>query len=127
MLCPRMQRKVKDVRAYIANSPAERQPALKRLRSLCNGVLKGYSEEIDYGMPVYKRNGAAEVAFASQKQYISLYVLKTDVVNAHRDALSGCSVGKGCIRFRRPEQIDFDVVRSLLRGTVKSSAQPCVD
>ena len=127
MLCPRMAKNVNDVRTYIAKSPAERQPALKRLRSLCNEVLKGYDEGMDYGMPVYKRNGTAEVAFASQKQYISLYVLKTDVVNAHREALRGCSVGKGCIRFRRPQQINFGVVKKLLLGTVESASQPCAD
>ncbi len=71
-----MQRNGPDVRSYIAKSPADQRPVLARLRSLCREVLKEYHEEIDYGMPVYKRNGVMEVAFASQKQYISLYVMK---------------------------------------------------
>jgi uncharacterized protein YdhG (YjbR/CyaY superfamily) len=120
-----MARNAPDVASYIAAAPAERQSALKRLRSLCREVLTGYREEIDYGMPVYKRNGTAEIAFASQKQYISFYVMKKDVVDEHREALAGCSIGKGCIRFKRPEKIDFQVVRSLLRGTLKSIADPC--
>lgn len=120
-----MQRNVKDVRAYIAESPTEHQPALRRLRALCRKLLAGYSEEIDYGMPVYKRNGTAEIAFASQKHYISIYILKKEVVDAHRAALKGLSVGKGCIRFTRPAQLDFKVVESLLRGTLKSSSKPC--
>ena len=120
-----MQRNVPDVRSYIAESPAERQPALKRMRSLCRQVLKGYQEEIDYGMPVYKRNGKMEVAFASQKQYIALYVMKKEVVDGHREALNGYSIGKCCIRFKHPEQIDFDIVSSLLRGTLESGSPPC--
>ena len=120
-----MQRKVANVSAYIGASPFAHQPALTQLRSLCNETLTGYREEIDYGMPVYKRNGVMEVAFASQKHYISLYILKKDVLDDHRAALNNCSVGKGCIRFKKPEQIDFEVVKSLLRGILKSDSKPC--
>ena len=76
-----------------------------------------------YRMPTYARNGAAEIAFASQKHYIALYVMKKDVVDRHRAELPDC--GKGCIRYRKPEQIDFGVVESLLRDTVASSADAC--
>jgi hypothetical protein len=33
---------------------------------------------------------------------------------AHRDRLAGLSVGKGCVRYRRPDQLDETVVRSIL-------------
>lgn len=49
-------------------------------------------------MPGYTTNGVVEVGFASQKQYISLYILKEDVVQVNRAALQGLSVGKYCIR-----------------------------
>jgi uncharacterized protein YdhG (YjbR/CyaY superfamily) len=120
-----MKKGIADVASYIAQAPAERRPALERLRGLCKTVLRGYEESIEYGMPIYKRDGQLEIAFASQKQYISLYVTKHDVVNRHRKALKGCSIGKSCIRYKRPEQIDFDVVKSLLRGTVESHSKPC--
>ncbi len=80
---------------------------------------------MDYGMPVYKRNGVAEIAFASQKKYISLYVMKKDVVDQYRAALADLDVGKGCIRFPRPEKIDFDVVEQMLMKTAESNFQPC--
>lgn len=80
---------------------------------------------MEYGMPSYKKDGVVEVAFASQANYISLYILKKEVVDAHRDALVGASIGKGCIRFRKPEVTDFAVIESLLVGTVRSSASPC--
>ena len=120
-----MKRDVPDVGAYIAESPDERRAALSRIRELCGQLLGGYEESIEYGMPVYKRNGVAEIAFASQKQYIALYVMKKDVVDEHRDALAGCSVGKGCIRFKRPDEIRFDVVESLLRRTFQSGGRVC--
>lgn len=120
-----MQSKATNVTSYVEEAPAERHAALRKLRTLCLEILKGYDECVEYGMPCYKRNGTIEAGFASQKQYISLYVLKRDVVNEYRAALKGCDIGKGCIRFRRPDRIDFEVVGSLLRRAVESPSAPC--
>ena len=120
-----MQSTAKDVPTYLEEAAPERRDALQHLRSLCLETLAGYEEGMEYGMPTYKRHGVPEIAFASQKNYISLYVLKQDVVDAHRANLQGLKIGKGCIRFIKPNQIDFDVVRSLLAQTVSSAEQPC--
>ena len=66
-----------------------------------------------------------EVGFASQKAYISLYVLREAAVAANADRLAGLSVGKGCIRFRRPEQIDPELVRALLAATLAGDGSVC--
>jgi len=120
-----MQSKASNVTSYLEEASPERRAALQRLRQLCHELLQEYEECIEYGMPGYKRNGTVEVAFASQKQYASLYILKEDVVNEYRAVLAGCDIGKGCIRFRHPDRIDFDVVGSLLRSTVESQSAPC--
>jgi len=46
-------------------------------------------------MPCYSQDGAGEVAFASQKKYIALYIARNDVMDAHRDLLKikGVSLG----------------------------------
>ena len=122
-----MQSTAKDVSAYINEAPAERQHALNRLRDLCRTLLVGFEETMDYGGPSYKRNGEVEVGFMSQKNFIGVYILRTDVMNAHRDLLSGkgISLGKGAIRYSKPEKIDFDVVASMLRATVASDGPVC--
>jgi uncharacterized protein YdhG (YjbR/CyaY superfamily) len=120
-----MQSKAKSVSAYLEAVPAARRACLVAMRAECLEILAGYEEGIEYGMPCYKRNGVAEVAFASQARYISLYILKTDVVKAHAAALAGLDVGKGCIRFPNPARIDFAVVRSLLAATARSSGHVC--
>ena len=120
-----MQSKAKDVAAYIQEAPAERRAYLSRLRALCLEVLDGYEEVMEYGMPGYKRNGVGEVGFASQKNYISLYIVKADVVQANRELLGGLSVGKGCIRYSSVKKMDFDVVRKLLEDTVRSTGEVC--
>jgi uncharacterized protein YdhG (YjbR/CyaY superfamily) len=116
-----------DVNTYLLEVPDDRRAALEHLRQLCLEVLEGYEEDIRYGMPCYTRPGAAEpeVAFASQKNYISLYILKQDVMQANRHLLGGASLGKGCIRYSKPARIDFDVVKKLLLETRTSSNEIC--
>ena len=113
-----MKSEATTVEDYLANVPEERRQAFETLRTLCLDELAGYEEGMQYGMPSYSRDGSAiEVAFASQKNYISLYVMRESVVKANARLLEGLSVGKGCIRFRRPEQVDPTVVRPLLAGS----------
>lgn len=94
-----MQSKAADVATYLRQVPETRRAALTTLRDLCLKILVGYEEVMEYGGPCYKRNGAIEVGFASQKNYISLYVLKQQVVDAHRAELVTANIGNGCIRF----------------------------
>ncbi len=116
-----MQSKAADVTAYLEEVPEERRAALARLRQLCLETLEEYDEGMAYGMPVYLKNGVGEVAFASQRNYISLYI-KTEVVEEHREALAAAKikVGKSCINLPKPDRIPFDLVQSLLVATVNS-------
>src|ERR1700722_10124395 len=106
-----MKSSAANVQEYVAEVPADRRTAIAKLRSLCKKNLAGFDESIAYGMPCYMRNGVMGFAFASQKQYISFYVCGSTAVKDLRAKLTGSSKGKGCVRFARPEQIDFDVVQ----------------
>jgi len=122
-----MQSTAKDVTTYIREAPVERREVLMRLRDLYRATLTSFEESMDYGGPSYKRNGVVEAGFASQKNFIGVYILRTDVMNAHKDLLKakGVSVGKGAIRYSKPERIDFGVVESMLRATVESTGPVC--
>jgi hypothetical protein len=43
----------------------------------------------------------------------------------HRHRLTGLNVGKGCIRDRRPDQIDVAVVDDMLRAIEASTGPVC--
>lgn len=121
-----MKSKAATVDEYLAEAPEERRPALETLRGLCLDELTGYEEGMRYGMPSYSRDGTTvEVAFASQKNYVSFYVLRESVLKANAHLLDGLSVGKGCIRYKRPEQIDPTVVRALLAGSATDTGPIC--
>ena len=98
---------------------------MTKLRNLCVKVLRGYEESMEYGMPCYKRNGNIEVAYASQKNYISIYGLKKGVIDAHRALLVSANVGKGCIRYSKPEKLDFASLEKLLVATRESDEVVC--
>ena len=114
-----------DVPSYIDEQPEAWRDALERLRAACRKHLRGYSEAMVYGMPSYSRGGQVEVGFAKQARYLSLYVVKQPVLDANRRRLEGLDVGKGCIRYRQPHQIDWAVVNDLLAETAASDAEIC--
>ncbi|AVH58979.1 MULTISPECIES: iron chaperone [Streptomyces] len=120
-----VQSSATDVGDYLAEVPEERRDALTELRQMCLAELKGFGEVMAYGMPAYERDGTAEIAFASQKQYISFYLLRSDVREAFADRLAGQDMGKGCLRFRKPERIDFELVRDLLKATAAEPGTIC--
>ena len=114
-----------DVDTYLALVPEGRRAVLNEIRDACRTLLTGFDESMRYGMPAYSRAGAAEIAWASQQRYISLYVMRTDVLNAHRSQLADLDVGKGCVRYRRPAAVDFTVVRSMLTAVAASQGRVC--
>ena len=122
-----MQSSAKTVTAYLREVPRERKAALTKLRDLCRAELTDFEEAMEYGGPTYSRNGEVEVGFASQKNFIGFYIIRTDVMKTHRDQLKGkgVSIGKGAIRYSKPERIDFNVVESMLRATQESMGPVC--
>lgn len=112
--------KAASVKEYVAEVPEERRAAIMKLHSLCKKNLVGFDESIEYGMPCYKRNGVMAFAFASQKQYISIYGCGSAPMKDLREKLSGQKKGKGCVNFTKPEKIDFAVVEELLRRIAKT-------
>ncbi|HLU97737.1 MAG TPA: DUF1801 domain-containing protein [Thermobifida alba] len=120
-----VQSSAEDVDRYLSEVPEERREALAELRRLCRAELTGFTEAMAYGMPAYQRDGAAEIAFASQKRYISFYLMRSDVREAFAERLAGQDMGKGCLRFRGPEAVDFELVRDLLRATAAAPGKIC--
>ena len=113
------------IASYIDEQPSEWKPTLRKLRAACRRELKGYTEAMAYGMPAYARDGQVEVSFAKQTRYLSLYIMKQPAFEAHRRNLEGLNLGKGCIRYRNPDEIDWKVVESLLSATRTTTSDIC--
>lgn len=134
-----MQSKVKTVQEYLDEIPAERAEYFKKLRdTIVSNLPKGFVEEISYGMigyvvplSLYPRgyhttpNLPLPFTFiASQKNFIALYHMGIYADNTLLDwyvkeytALfkRKPDMGKSCIRFKKPDQIPYDLIAELMK------------
>lgn len=120
-----MQSKTDNVKDYLKTVPLDRKTTIERLRSLCLDNLIGFEETMEYGMPSYRRNGVVEVAFNSQEELHYTLHFKKRCMDRHRDKLTDLSLGKGCIRYSKPEKMKIDIVEKLLVDTFKSRGIIC--
>ncbi len=110
----------KQVDDYMSGLEPDRREALSQVRTLILETVPGATETLKYRMPTYEYRGGVLCAFASQKQYMSLY-MDIDLVAKHGDELAGLDLGKSCIRFRRLEKLPLDTVRTILEETLQRS------
>ena len=109
-----VQSKVETVDEWMATVSPDRIHSLQQLRRLCLERLPGWDERMQWGMPGYGPAGAdAMVSFNSQKQYIALYAGAAAIAR-FADSLAGVDCGKGCIRYRKPGQMNFAVIQNIL-------------
>jgi hypothetical protein len=125
--------------AYLKSLSADRREAIAAVRAvIIKNLPQGYEEIVDFGMLAYviplKRypvtyNGRplAIAALASQKQYMSLYLmcvtgsaaLKTWFASEFKKAGKKLDMGKSCVRFKSVEDLPLDVVgRAIARVSV---------
>lgn len=126
-----MQSKAKTVEGYLAELPEERRAVLALLRGLIRKSAPTATEGMEYGMPCYSI-GAPLCAVAAQKGHYSVYVSDATAVNCFRTQLGKLNVGKGCIRFRKTEDVPLDVLSRIIsmaasRRISGKTAQPCDD
>ncbi len=108
-----MQSSAKTVDEYLDEIPADRRSALEALRTLIHSIAPTVTEAMLYGMPAFLL-GEPFCAFASQKQYMSLYCCD-DLLDQYRPRLGKLSCGKCCIRFRKYEDLPLEVITELLK------------
>ena len=119
-----MQTTYPDVETYIDLLDESRKSSLQQLRRLILEIVPGAEETIQYNMPYYTYHGML-CAFASQKHYMSFYLLNGEIVEKNRHLLAGLSVGKGCIRFKDFSKLPEPTIRTMLReAALANEAQP---
>lgn len=134
-----MQSTAKTVDNYLNELPEERKIAFLKLRnSILNNLPKGFEEEMSYGMlgyvvphsiypDGYHCNPKLPLPFiniGSQKNFIVLHhlgiyanpeLLEWFTTEYPKHSLQKLDMGKGCIRFKKLDQIPFDLIAELAR------------
>ncbi len=133
-----MQSIATSVDEYFAGLPAERRVAMDGLRKvMLENLPKGFKEQMSYGMvgyvvphslypPGYHCDPTLPLPFvsiASQKNFIAVYhmgiysdprLLKWFADEYAKQVKTKPDMGKGCIRFKKPEQIPYRLLGQLV-------------
>ena len=132
-----MQSKATTPDAYVAELAADRQKAITELRKVIKkNIPKGFKEVMGYGMigyvvphslypPGYHCNPKDPLPFmniASQKNFVAVYhmgiygspkLLKWFTDEYAKTESGKLDMGKGCIRFKKPENIPYQLIGEL--------------
>jgi len=132
-----MKSSATTVNDYLKELPEERKTALLKLRDrILNSIPKGFEEQISYGMlgyvvphSIYPSGYHCTpnlplpfINIASQKNFIALYhlgiyanpkLLEWFTTEYPKHCNQKLDMGKGCIRFKKIDQIPFDLIAEL--------------
>ncbi len=125
-----VQSKAETPEEYLGGLPDDRREAIAAVReTILENLPEGYEEAMQYGMlsyviplerypETYNGQPLGYVSLASQKNYMSLYLMgiygEVDGRNwfeAEADRRGArLDIGKACVRFRRIEDLPLDLV-----------------
>ncbi|MFP5471339.1 MAG: DUF1801 domain-containing protein [Bacteroidia bacterium] len=134
-----MQSKATTPDQYIAELPEERKEAMTKLRNvILKNLPKGFEEMMGYGMMGYAvphklypsgyhcdpKQPLPFMGMASQKNFISFYhmgmyadekLLQWFQQEYPKHCKTKLDMGKSCIRFKKPENIPYDLLAELCK------------
>ena len=124
---------------YTAQLPDDRKHAISKLRqTILSNIPKGFKETMSYGMIGYvvphsiypagyhcdPKQPLPFINIASQKNFIALYhmgiyankeLFEWFVTEYPKHSKSKLDMGKSCIRFKKMEQIPYELIAELAR------------
>jgi len=125
-----MQSSAQTVNEYISSLPENRREQIEKVRKvILNYLPKGYEEVMNWGMityqvpldrypDTYNKKPLMYAALASQKNYMSLYLigvymhdsLRQQFEKKYKASGKKMNVGKSCVRFKTIEDLPLDVI-----------------
>ena len=127
----------KTVSQYLSSLPVDRREAVSIVRQVVlDNLPSGFEEAMQYGMigyvvplatypKTYNKQPLTYAALASQKNYISLYLMcvysdqatEARFTELYRASGKRLNMGKSCVRFKRLEDLPLDVIGETIGGT----------
>ncbi len=125
------------VEEYLSEQTPERREAMEAIRGLIlENLPPGYEEVMQYGMiayvipleryPVtYNKQALQTVALASQKNYMSVYLMNVygdqEIAQWFEEEFRASgkklNMGKCCVRFKRPEDLPLNLIGKAVART----------
>ena len=133
-----MRYEADSIEDYFDRVPDERKPALRKLwDTIRDNIPEGFAEKMSYGFPGFvvphtiypsgyhcdPKEAVPFLSIASQKHFIAFYhmglyakpeLLKWFIDNYSKQSKTKPDIGKSCIRFKKMDQIPFDLIGELV-------------
>ena len=118
----------KSPQDYIAQIDEPRRSEIRQLHELIQQTVPQLKPWIGWGMLCYgkyhykyasgREGDWSQLALASQKNYISLYVTPY-LGEQYKSKLPKANIGKSCIRFKRLADVDLNVLKEIIATAVR--------
>ena len=108
---------IATVENYLDLLSAERREMFDRLRWAIFRNCPNAEEELAGGMPAYRLHDHPFLSIADRKNYVALYIVPHDLLNAFKTELRQYDHGRSCIRFKKLDPGFFDLLERIIRYT----------
>ena len=102
---------------YYGSIPEDRSEQLERIRGMVKSTWPKVKEDMSNGMPTFHLDGQPFLAIASQKNFMALYVMPYDLLDAFNKDLKAYDHGRSCIRFRSLNDENLELFDRIIRYT----------
>jgi uncharacterized protein YdhG (YjbR/CyaY superfamily) len=110
-------KQAKTVDEYLAGVPEAARLTLEKVRERIRAALPpGSAEGLSYGMPAFKHDGKALVAYAAFKNHCSLFPMSGTVIAALADELKSYTTSKGTIQFPIGKPLPAVLIKKIVKA-----------
>jgi uncharacterized protein YdhG (YjbR/CyaY superfamily) len=117
-----LARIVDTMDSYLAALPVRERDALSKLRRAIRAAAPRALECLAYGMPAFRLDGRALVAFRAAAKHCALHPMSAATVRDHARELVGYDTSPGTIRFDATAPLPAALVRKLVRARIAENA-----
>jgi uncharacterized protein YdhG (YjbR/CyaY superfamily) len=118
-----LTRALDTIDAYLAALPVRERAALSKLRRAIRAAAPEAVECISYGMPAFRLDGRALVAFRAAAKHCALHPMSAATVRDHARELAGYDTSPGTIRFAASAPLPGALVRTLVKARIAENAR----
>lgn len=108
---------------YLEALDDDQRLALERLRKAIHAAAPGAVECISYGLPAFRLDGKALVAFGAAAKHCAFYPMSAATVAEHAEELAGFDTSKGTIRFQPGKPLTVALIRKLVRARIAENSE----
>ena len=110
--------KARNVDQFLNENDSITRPALMAFRKIMKATSPKTKESMQYGMPTYSLLDKPFAAFNVEKHHLAVYILDEKLLTARKNDIGPVEFEKGCIRSRKFENFNLDVLTEIVNESV---------